>query len=64
MCFRLIIGLEYALLVWWTPSLKQDGAFPAYYYGIVLLSYAVHQVCHVLHLLLTMMCPEHHRMYV
>lgn len=42
--FRLIIGLEYALLVWWTPSVKQDGGFPVYYYGIVLLSYAVHQV--------------------
>ncbi|CAK6965187.1 acetyl-coenzyme A transporter 1 [Scomber scombrus] len=42
--FRLIIGLEYALLVLWTPSLKQDGGFPVYYYGIVLLSYAVHQV--------------------
>lgn len=41
---RLIIGLEYALLVWWTPSVKQDGGFPVYYYGIVLLSYAVHQV--------------------
>ncbi|CAM9275223.1 unnamed protein product [Lampetra planeri] len=25
-------------------SLKQDGAFPVYYYGIVLLSYALHQV--------------------
>lgn len=42
--FRLLIGLEYALLVWWTPSMKQEGGFPVYYYGIVLLSYAVHQV--------------------
>ncbi|XP_056139604.1 acetyl-coenzyme A transporter 1 [Lampris incognitus] len=42
--FRLLIGLEYALLVWWTPSLKQDGGFPVYYYAIVLLSYALHQV--------------------
>lgn len=41
---RLLIGLEYALLVWWTPSVKQDGGFPLYYYAIVLLSYAVHQV--------------------
>lgn len=42
--FRLLIGLEYALLVWWTPSVKQEGGFPVYYYAIVLLSYAVHQV--------------------
>lgn len=42
--FRLLIGLEYALLVWWTPSVKQGGGFPVYYYAIVLLSYAVHQV--------------------
>lgn len=42
--FRLIIGLGYALLVWWTPSVRHDGGFPLYYYAIVLLSYAVHQV--------------------
>lgn len=42
--FRLLIGLEYAFLVWWTPSLKQEGGFPVYYYAIVLLSYALHQV--------------------
>ncbi|XP_068440645.1 acetyl-coenzyme A transporter 1 [Clinocottus analis] len=41
---RLLIGLGYALLVWWTPSLKYDGGFPIYYYAIVLLSYALHQV--------------------
>ncbi|MBN3302847.1 acetyl-coenzyme A transporter 1 [Amia ocellicauda] len=42
--FRLLIGLEFALLVWWTPSVKHDGGFPAYYYIVVLISYAVHQV--------------------
>uniref|UniRef100_A0A667ZDH2 Acetyl-coenzyme A transporter 1 n=1 Tax=Myripristis murdjan TaxID=586833 RepID=A0A667ZDH2_9TELE len=42
--FRLLIGLGYALLVWWTPSVKEDGVFPVYYYAIVLLSYALHQV--------------------
>lgn len=42
--FRLLIGLGYALLVWWTPSVKQEGGFPVYYYAVVLLSYAVHQV--------------------
>lgn len=42
--FRLLMGLEFALLVCWTPSVKQDGGFPAYYYATILLSYAVHQV--------------------
>ncbi|XP_061575093.1 acetyl-coenzyme A transporter 1 [Cololabis saira] len=42
--FRLLIGLEYAFLVWWTPSVRQEGGFPLYYYAIVLLSYALHQV--------------------
>ncbi|XP_047451095.1 acetyl-coenzyme A transporter 1 [Mugil cephalus] len=42
--FRLLIGLEYALLVWWTPSVKREGGFPVYYFAIVLLSYALHQV--------------------
>lgn len=42
---RLLIGLEYALLVWWTPSVKHEGGLPLYYYAIVLVSYALHQVC-------------------
>lgn len=42
--FRLLIGLGYALLVWWTPSVKQEGGLPVYYYAIVLLSYSLHQV--------------------
>lgn len=41
------MGLEYALLVWWTPSVQQADGFPAYYYAIILLSYAVHQVGHL-----------------
>ncbi|KAM8905505.1 acetyl-coenzyme A transporter 1 [Spinachia spinachia] len=42
--FRLLIGLAFSLLVWWTPSVKQEGGFPLYYYAIVLVSYALHQV--------------------
>ncbi|XP_056622911.1 acetyl-coenzyme A transporter 1 [Triplophysa dalaica] len=42
--FRLLIGLEYALLVWWTPSVRHEEGFPLYYYAVVLLSYAAHQV--------------------
>lgn len=30
--------------MWWTPSVKQEGGFPVYYYAVVLLSYAFHQV--------------------
>ena len=43
---RMLMGLEFALIVWITPKMKStDGTFPAYYYGLVLFSYAVHQVC-------------------
>ncbi|XP_018591628.2 acetyl-coenzyme A transporter 1 isoform X2 [Scleropages formosus] len=41
---RLLIGLGYAVLVWWTPSVRQEKDFPLYYYAVVLFSYAVHQV--------------------
>uniref|UniRef100_T1DP37 Acetyl-coenzyme A transporter 1 n=1 Tax=Crotalus horridus TaxID=35024 RepID=T1DP37_CROHD len=44
MPFRLLFGLEFALLVWWTPRVKYEGGFPIYYYIILLLSYALHQV--------------------
>ncbi|KAF1402158.1 Acetyl-coenzyme A transporter 1, partial [Spheniscus mendiculus] len=44
MPFRLLLGLEFAFLVWWTPKVKQEGGFPVYYYIVVLLSYALHQV--------------------
>lgn len=44
MPFRLLFGLEFALLVWWTPKIKHEGGFPIYYYIILLLSYAFHQI--------------------
>ncbi|XP_048362248.1 acetyl-coenzyme A transporter 1 [Sphaerodactylus townsendi] len=44
MPFRLLLGLEFALVVWWTPSVKYEGGFPIYYYLILLLSYALHQI--------------------
>ncbi|KAM6443103.1 acetyl-coenzyme A transporter 1 [Liasis olivaceus] len=44
MPFRLLFGLEFALLFWWTPKVKYEGGFPIYYYIILLLSYALHQV--------------------
>ncbi|CAM5138423.1 unnamed protein product [Eretmochelys imbricata] len=44
MPFRLLIGLEFAVLVWWTPKVQHEGGFPIYYYIVVLLSYALHQI--------------------
>ncbi|XP_060098354.1 acetyl-coenzyme A transporter 1 [Heteronotia binoei] len=44
MPFRLLLGLEFAFLVWWTPRVKNEGGFPIYYYIILLLSYALHQI--------------------
>ncbi|XP_072474765.1 acetyl-coenzyme A transporter 1 [Notamacropus eugenii] len=44
MPYRLLLGLEYALMVWWTPKIAHQGGFPIYYYIIVLLSYALHQI--------------------
>nr|XP_006123539.1 acetyl-coenzyme A transporter 1 [Pelodiscus sinensis] len=44
MPFRLLIGLEFAFLVWWTPNVHHEGGFPIYYYIVVLLSYALHQI--------------------
>lgn len=41
---RLLLGLEFAFLVWWAPKVKHEGGFPLYYYAVVVLSYALHQV--------------------
>ncbi|NXC17900.1 ACATN protein, partial [Corythaeola cristata] len=44
MPFRLLLGLEFCFLVWWTPKVRHEGGFPVYYYAVVLLSYALHQI--------------------
>ncbi|XP_063965177.1 acetyl-coenzyme A transporter 1-like [Lytechinus pictus] len=45
MPWRLIMGLEFAFVVWVTPSFKlADGSFPVSYFVLLLISYAVHQV--------------------
>lgn len=42
---RLMFGIVYAGLVWVTPRFQnEDGQFPFYYYAIVIVIYAVHQV--------------------
>lgn len=44
-----MFGLVYAGLVWITPSFQdQDGQFPFYYYLLVLVIYALHQVIYSL----------------
>lgn len=43
--YRLLFGLVFPLIVYWTPSLRlADGTFPIYYYAILISIYALHQV--------------------
>lgn len=42
---RLIFGLIFPLIVYWTPSVKlADGTFPIYFYATLILIYSLHQV--------------------
>ena len=42
---RLMFGFIYAGLVWITPQFQSgDGHFPFYYYLMVVIIYAIHQV--------------------
>lgn len=41
---RLVFGLAYAALVLWTPHVGVQGQFPLYYYGVVVVATAIHQV--------------------
>ena len=41
------MGLVFAVVVYWTPSVMiSEGVYPLYFYLILLLVYAVHQVRH------------------
>lgn len=43
--FRLLFGIIFPLIVYWTPMVKlADGTFPTYYYLVLILAYALHQV--------------------
>uniref|UniRef100_H2Z3B5 Acetyl-coenzyme A transporter 1 n=1 Tax=Ciona savignyi TaxID=51511 RepID=H2Z3B5_CIOSA len=43
--YRLIFTVWFAAVIYWTPSFKQaDGSFPYYYFGIILVTYFIHQV--------------------
>lgn len=43
--YRLIFGLFLSFLVYWTYLVKSDnGSFPFYYYVVIILGYAIHQV--------------------
>lgn len=43
--FRLLFGFVFPLIVYWTPSVQlSDGTFPFYYYLVLVVVYALHQV--------------------
>ena len=42
--FRLGMGLVFAAIVWWTAIVGDNGDFPFYYYIIILVAFALHQV--------------------
>ncbi|XP_066295927.1 acetyl-coenzyme A transporter 1-like [Branchiostoma lanceolatum] len=45
MPFRLLLGIELAVMVFLTPYFKNDdGTFPLYYYVMIVASYSLHQV--------------------
>lgn len=45
MPFRLLMGLVFMAIVWWAPSTKSDtGTYPFYFFLVILVVYALHQV--------------------
>lgn len=43
--YRLLFGLVFPLIVYWTPTMKlADGTFPFHYYLVLVLVYALHQI--------------------
>ena len=39
------MGLIFSVVVWWAPTTKiSPGEYPTYFYLVVLLVYALHQV--------------------
>uniref|UniRef100_A0A915L4Z3 Acetyl-coenzyme A transporter 1 n=1 Tax=Romanomermis culicivorax TaxID=13658 RepID=A0A915L4Z3_ROMCU len=45
--YRIILGLFFMLLVYWTPSFQQtDGHYPVSYYLIIIFAYCLHQSNH------------------
>ncbi|XP_064384816.1 acetyl-coenzyme A transporter 1-like [Halichondria panicea] len=41
---RVLMGVAFAAIVWWTPRVNNDGSFPVYYYIIVIGVFLVQQV--------------------
>ena len=41
---RVAMSVVFAVLVWLTPHLLSNGEFPFYYYIVIALVFAVHQV--------------------
>ncbi|XP_071841441.1 acetyl-coenzyme A transporter 1-like isoform X2 [Apostichopus japonicus] len=45
MPFRLLMGLAFASIVWITPMFQTEaGTYPYYYYIILIVNYAIHQI--------------------
>jgi PAT family acetyl-CoA transporter-like MFS transporter 1 len=43
--YRLLFGIVFPLIVYWTPMVKlEDGTFPTYYYMTLIFVYALHQI--------------------
>ncbi len=41
---RVLMGVAFAAIVWWTPRVNNDGSFPVYYYVVVIGVFLVQQV--------------------
>lgn len=42
---RLLFGIIFPVIVYWTPSFKlEDGTFPFYYYALLVFVYGLHQI--------------------
>lgn len=54
---RVLMGLLFAALVWWTARVGINGEFPFYYYIIIIGVFIVHQVCCSCH---TLLCITSH----
>lgn len=49
MPFRLLMGIVFALCVWWAHHVRAPGQvdFPLYFYVTIVLFYALHQVIYI-----------------
>lgn len=41
---RVLMGVVFAAIIWWTARIGNNGEFPFYYYAILIGVFLVHQV--------------------